>query len=94
MDSKLILLLIPALTACSSAHLGLASLNAAASRYVNWTCQQLADEQTRLRTEIKESSSESQLMRATDPQREHQALAQAMKAKQCSGPKPIVAWVS
>lgn len=89
MNSKLALLLIPALAACSSAHSGGTHLNSPAAKFANWPCQQLADER-RPNT----VSSLNQAISGAHPQREHQPITQAMIGKECSGPRPIVVWAS
>jgi hypothetical protein len=94
MNTKLAVLLIPVLAACSSARSSAVSINVATSEYENWTCKMLADEQMRLSIAMTIGSPESKAVRVADQRREYDSITQAMNKKECDGPTPIVAGIS
>jgi hypothetical protein len=96
MNSKLTLLLIPLLAACSTAHgvMPASSLTVSALDYRHWTCQQLADEHMRLSIAMTLASPQSGTDRSSDQRQMRTALVETMDSKRCGSPKPIIASVS
>jgi hypothetical protein len=93
MNTKLALLIIPLLAACSTGQgvMPANSITASALDYHHWTCQQLADEQMRLSIAMTLASPESGAGRSDNNMRN--TIVEMMDSKRCGAPRPIIASV-
>ena len=96
MNTKLALLLIPLLAACSTVHgvIPAGSLAVSALDYQHWTCQQLADERMRLSIAMTLASPQSGTHQSGDQRQMRNTLVETMDSKRCRALRPIIASVS